>query len=269
MNKEVARQILEDWFIEHPEDMEVFCDEALDRLLDIVAYAVSRPADAAPAPPEAACVDAIVADFLARVPAMMRERVPGAPSLDVRSLGARERDQCRRVVAAGLALARRREALLKDLERVKVDASSVARAASLSRCTLSPARSPLLTCAVAFMKEYAAAREGRPQVDPSVQELRSRLEVVLAELRREKELSLMKDSSEVKYRREKAAREKVESDLAAVQEEKGKLAERLLWMKEICCLHGIDVHLEIDEMERLEAAARAHRAMQKGDGMAS
>ena len=80
-------------------------------------------------------------------------------------------------------------------------------------------------------------------------------------LRAEKISSAEKDLYEVKYRKEQSARIKAEKEIQHAIEEKRRIADKYINLRNIAAAKGIAVPEELDELEKIESAAAAYQAM--------
>ena len=271
MMNETTRIFLEDWFSAHPEDADAFGGDALDRLPDLVAAAMEAAPDGGPAEvlPDDVRVTALLTNFRGVVSSRVREKTDGANSVDGMHMSEEELAPFRRVIAAALTLEDRRRALKKGLAATQVSVSSVSRQTGMARSSLSPKKAPAMSCLVDYMKEHADEQEGRRHSEPQEKDMEKRLETLAEELNKLKRRLMENDAWEVKCRNQQAEVEHLRADLKTHMDLERKSADRYVRLREICRARGIDVPAELDEDERIDAAAAAYRAMLSGQNYAS
>lgn len=265
MNDESARIFLEDWFAANLETTDCFSGEALDVLPDIVEAALHG---AVAVSPDDARVTTLLLQFLSAASASVRAKDPKA-RIDVTRLGDDVKRDCRRVIAAVLTLEERRKGLLERLSATQVSVSSVSRMTGMARSSFMQARSPLLNCLMEFMAAHAGAPENRSRKTPDASDLRRKVDELAAEIREMKLASAEKDLFEVRYRRSLDVIEQQRRDIEAHMAEKRAIAEKYVRLRDIALAHGINVPVELDADEKIDAAAAAYKMWKPGDGIKS
>ncbi len=88
-------------------------------------------------------------------------------------------------------------------------------------------------------------------------------------LSEEKRKAAARDGIEVQVRNLQAKIDEQQRDVETHRLSAQHNADKCIRMKELLEKHGIDVPLELDEQERMEAQANAYRAFQSGGGAVS
>ena len=295
MNEETTRKYLEDWFIEHPEDAEVFSGEALDRLSAIVEAAmgmacngdveegsedgeVTAVADSG-VPGEDRRVMPLVLRFLSGADRAMRGKEEeyyaktgkhlALPPFNPNAMTPEQLRPLKEVVAAALAMEDRDAALRRELRGTGVTAVAMAGFLGVNRSSLTFVRSPLLSCLVDFMQEHAADVEGKavaPKADAELVAQNAMLREALAE---EKRKAMARDGIEVQLRNLQVKVDQQQRDVETHRRSAQHNADKCIKLKELLEKYGIDVPLELDEEERMLAQAAAYKAFQSGGGGAA
>ena len=295
MDEEAARRFLEDWFIGNSKDADVFSGEALDLLPAIVGAALDVSCKgaveegggngeevavaAAGVPGEDRRVMPLVLRFLSGAQLAMREKEEeyhartgkhlALPPFNANALTPEQLQPLKEVVAAALSMEDRAAVLRKALRGSRVTAVAMADELGVNRSSLTFVRSPLLSCLVDFMQEHAAEVEGKavaPKADAELVAENAMLRDALAE---EKRKAAVRDGIEVQVRNLQKKIDEQQRDVETHRLSAQHNADKCIRMKELLEKHGIDVPLELDEEERMEAQANAYRAFQSGGGAVS